>query len=146
MQQHPQTEYRMHKTVHGNAAAGAEAGAVEQFRVGGAITKAGTIYTFVPVASASKMRFRFKSDVGGTLSAAYLSPGIIPGQFTRFGDLKDGNDLVTATGNPADVTVTGNVEAMMEINDMAGEAWVLISFTEADVAAGTVTYANHCQL
>jgi len=137
MQAHPNNEYRMHKTISGDA---------DEFRPGAAIAQAGVIYTVIPVASAGRMRLRFKATVGGTLAAAFLSPGVIAGTYTRFGDALDGTDAVAITGSPNDVTITANIESVLEITDLCGEVYLLVSFTEADVAAGVVTYANYCQL
>jgi hypothetical protein len=142
MLKHPQSEYRPNQIIWGDASGDDE----EQFRPGGAITKNGSIYTIIPVASGGKFRMRFEASVGGTMVSAYLKPGITPGLYKSFYHAKDGSDPVTTTGNPADVTVTADTEALLEINDLSGEAYLLVKFTEANVAAGTVTSANICQL
>lgn len=133
--QHPQPEYRMHKTVP-----------TGQFAPGATIAQDGTIRVAIPINSAGKVRFRFKCDVGGTLVGKFLSPGIIPGDYASFDNELDGTDAVATTGLPADVTVTADTEALLEVNDLGGEAYLLVEFTEEDAAAGNVTYANYCQL
>lgn len=133
--QHPQPEYRMHKTISSG-----------EFAPGATIAQDGTIRAVIPIASAAKVRVRFQCDVGGSLVGKFLSPGLVPGDYTKFGEELDGTDAVATTGLPAAVTVTADTEALLEVNDLSGEAYLLIEFTEADVAAGTVTHANYCQL
>lgn len=132
---HPQAEYRQHRTVFEG-----------QFAPGATIAQDGTIRTIIPVASAGRFRFRFKCTVTGILSAAFLSPGIAEGTLVKFENELDGTDPVSTSGNQADVEIAANTESVMEILDLCGEAYVLISFVEGDVAAGVVTYANYCQL
>lgn len=131
----PQPGYLAHKTIP-----------KDQFAPGAAIAKNAAIRVAIPITSAGKFRFRFKCTVTGTLKAEFLSPGVLAGTYNSFQNELDGTDPVATTGNPADVTVSANTEALMEINDLAGEGYVLITFTEANVAAGVVTYANYCQL
>lgn len=135
MLQHPQAEYRSHKTISSG-----------QFAPGAAIAQSGVIREIVPINSAGRFRFRMKATVGGTLNARFLRPGIQDGTFVKFDDDLDGTAAVLTTGAPTEVTVTPNTEAVMEITDLCGEAYVLVYFTEAGSAAGTVTYANTCQL
>ncbi len=132
---HPQAEYRQHRTVFQG-----------QFAPGATIAQAGTIRTIIPISSAGRFRFRFKCDVTGTLSAAFLRPGIEAGKLVQFENELDGTDPVSTSGNPDDVTIAANVENVMEILDLCGEAYVLLSFVEDDVAAGVVTYANYSQI
>lgn len=133
--QQPQPEFRPHKTI-----------STGEFAPGATITRAGTIRVAMAIVSAGKFRFRFKCDVAGTLTGKILSPGIDGGAFANFGNALDGNDAVATTGNPADVNVTANTEALLEVSDLAGEAYILVEFTEDNSAAGVVTYANSCQL
>ncbi|MCK5649824.1 MAG: hypothetical protein KAJ42_00535 [Gemmatimonadetes bacterium] len=133
--QHPQPEYRMHKTISKG-----------QFAPGAAIAQDATIRVAIPIASAGKVRFRFECDVGGELVGKFLSPGIVPGSYTSFENELDGTDAVATTGLPAAVTVTADTEALLEVNDLGGEAYLLVEFTEEDAAAGNVTHANYCQL
>lgn len=135
MMQQPAPSYRQHQTI-----------AKGEFAPGAAISQSGTIRVAMPIVSAGKFRFRFKASVGGTLSGKIMSPSIQEGQYANFHNELDGTDPVATTGNPASVTVTANTEALLEVNDLAGEAFLLVEFTEGGSAAGTVTYANSCQL
>lgn len=135
MIQHPQAEYRSHKTLSDG-----------QFAPGAAIAQAAVIREIIPVSSAGRFRFRFKCSVAGTLNARFLSPGIEDGTFVKFDDDVDGTAAVSTTGAPAEVAVIADTEAVLAMTDLCGEAYVLVYFTEENVGAGTVTYANHCQL
>ena len=132
---HPQAEFRQHRTVFQG-----------QFAPGAAIGNAAVIRVAIPTASAGRFRFRFKCSVNGALNAAPLSPGILSGKLVEFENELDGTDPVATTGVPTQVAVTANVEAMIEMPDLSGEAYVLVWFTEEGVTTGTVTYANYCQL
>ena len=136
----PQPEYRRHQSVDRG-----------EFAPGAAIVQASTIRTIVPIASAGRFRFRFKCDVNGTLSADFLRPSIQAGKYASFDEdpNEDGSYAdaeVCSTGAPDDVAVTADTEAVLEVTDLCGESYILVSFTEADEGAGNVTYANHCQL
>lgn len=135
MLKHPQPEYRQNRSV-----------AAGQFAPGAAIAQAATIRVAIPVASAGRFRFRFKTDVAGVLTAAFLRPGATAATWVQFENDLDGTDPVSTSGNPLDVAVAADTEALMEILDLAGEAYVLLSFTEENSGAGTVTYANYCQI
>ena len=139
---HPAPEFRMHKTISEG-----------DFAPGAAFLQAATIRALVPLTSASKARIRFKASRAGTLAGKFLRPGIRGGEYASFWPADDlENAEVCTTGNPSDVSVTANTEAMMEFGtmaattDLAGEAWLLLEFTEGNVGAGTVTYCNVSQL
>jgi hypothetical protein len=134
---HRSPEFRQHQTISEGA-----------FAPGAAFDLSATIREIIAVHSAAGFRFRLKASRAGTLSAAFLRPGIAEGQFNSFRGELDGSDDVCATGNPSNVAVTADVEALLEIGagGIIGEAYLLVEFTEGGVGAGTVTYANHCQL
>lgn len=135
MIQHAQPEYRQHKTVSQG-----------QFAPGATIAQAGVIRMAIPINTAGRFRFRFECDVAGALTGKFLTPGLSAGAWDKFDNELDGTDRVATTGNPDPVVVTANTEAVLEITDLCGEAYLLVEFTEENVAAGTVTFANFCQL
>jgi len=131
---HPQAEFRQHKTLTQG-----------QFAPGATIAQGATIREAVPCASSQTVRLRFLTDVNGTLSASFLRPGLTLEEASTFDEELDGTAEVTEAGNPDDVAVTGGTEALMEVT-CAGEAWILLEFTEENVAAGTVTHLHVSQL
>lgn len=134
MRRHPQPEFRQHRTVSEG-----------DFAPGTAIAQADTARAVIPCASAQKVRVRLKTDVGGELTGAFLLPGLIPGDYAKFDEELDGTARVTTSGNPAAVTVVGGTEAVLEV-DCVGEAYLLVEFTEENVAAGTIEQLSHSQL
>lgn len=128
----PASRFRTHAAFPGTA-----------FAEGAAIAQAGTIAVAVAVGSSSRCRFRFKASVAGTLSATFLRPS----EGNKFEDGLFGGDAarLCESGNPDDVAVVADTEAVMEF-DVYGESWVLFQFTEENVAAGTVTHANVAQV
>lgn len=134
MRRPPQPEFRQHRTLTGGA-----------FAPGATITQDSTIREAIAFASAQNGRIRFKSSVAGTLSAKWLRPSLNPAFAAQFDEGVDGSAGVCATGNPLDVGVSANTEVVMEVS-CAGEAWLLLEFTEPDSGAGTVTYCNVAQL
>ena len=134
----PQPEYRRHQTV-----------ATGQFAPGATITLGGSIRTIIPIASAGRFRFRFKCSVAGSLTGKFLRPSIEDGKTASFEEDEAGDYAsaeVGATGHPDAVVVVADTEALLEVTDLCGESYILVTFTEEGSAAGTVTYANSCQL
>lgn len=76
----------------------------------------------INIGGASSARVRFKCSAGGTLKCSFMDPL--------------GQSAYT-TGNPSNVTVTANVEAMIDTNSIYGEGWALIEFVSG--GAGTVS-------
>lgn len=130
----PQPEFRQHKTVSQG-----------DFAPGTAIAQGETARVAIPVASATKLRFRMKASRAGDLDASFLRPGIQAGEYSRFDEELDGTAEVLTTGAPTTVAVSADTEALIEV-DCAGESWVLVEFTEGGVGAGVITWANYCQL
>ena len=134
MRRPPQPEFRQHRTLNGGA-----------FAPGATIAQDSTIREAIAFASAQNGRIRFKSSVAGVLSAKWLRPSLDPAFSAQFDEDVDGTAGVCVTGNPIDVAVSADTEALMVV-DCAGEGWLLLEFTEPDVGAGTVTYCNVAQL
>ena len=135
MRRAPAPEFRQHRTLIGG-----------EMEPGATIAQDSVVREAIPFTSAQNGRIRFKSSVAGTLSAAWMRPGL---QQRNAASFDDDDDLSTAavgiTGNPTDVAIAADTEGMMDVS-CAGEAWLLLSFTEPDVGAGTVTYCNVAQL
>lgn len=132
---HPQAEFRRHHTV-----------STGEFAPGAPIAQAGVIRTLVPIWSSSRVRIRFEADVSGNLRALIPPPGLVPGRYVHWDDDLEALAAISAEG-PSDKGVAINAEVIMELGtvdsgyELAGEAYVLLEFTENDLGAGTVT---HC--
>lgn len=132
---HPQPEFRQHRTVLEG-----------DFAPGATILQGATARIAIPCASAQTLRIRLKLDRAGTMAGSFLLPGTKAGEEAKF-DV--GDDLSTAakttSGNPSNVAVTANVEALMEV-DVAGEAWFLLEYTEGGAGDATVDQLSYSQL
>ncbi len=136
MRRAPQPEFRQHRTIVGDG----------EFIPGATIAQDSTIREAIAFTSAQNGRIRFKSSVAGTLSGKWLRPGLMQRNAASFDDDDDlSTAAVATTGNPTDVAVAADTEALMDVS-CAGEAWLLLEFVEPDVGAGTVTYCNVAQL
>lgn len=123
-------EIRPHRFLEdGDTTIGGSAGNGTGLASGRSVTNATEYKTLVPIAGARFFRGRLKATVAGTLRAFLL--------------LADGVTRA-ATGNPADVPVTANTEAKIDIDDLHGEGFLELSFTPS--ATGTLNYADVCQL
>ena len=89
---------------------------------GQTVANATTYQARVNIAGASSVRVRFRASVAGTLKLTFLRPDGV----TKY-----------ASGNPTDVSVSANVETLIDTNAVYGEAWALIEF----VAGGSGTVA-----
>ena len=90
----------------------------------GAVLANSEITLVIACAGARTIRARILDDVGGTLSAVFCR----------------GNEAVTeyALNNPSNVTVTANVETLMDVADHKGEPYIKFKYTA--VGAGVMGY------
>lgn len=82
-----------------------------------------------------RARIRLKATVAGTLDLKYLRPAQ-PSPFPT-----DLSTLLVYDVNPAQVAVTANVEAVMDM-DLYGEQGGVVVFTPS--GNGTITWADVC--
>jgi hypothetical protein len=100
------------------------------FTAGSPFLTAVPIGVTLPMAGAERMRVRFRtSGAGGTLAARFVRP--------------DGPDTPYTQMQPVDVTVTANVEAVLDIEPHFGEGLIRLTFTPS--GNGNITFCDASQ-
>jgi|SRR6185312_3908722 len=103
----------------------------------GAVCVASTAMSeYVAIPNKGDVRVRIKASVGGTISLHYMGPDV---------DVTAGTGTEYSTGNPADVTVTADTEAMVDTGKDTdahpmGEGYVKITYTPS--GSGTITFCD----
>jgi hypothetical protein len=101
-----------------------------EFTAGAPFLNAVPIHVIVPMAGAVRARIRFQtSGAGGTLSARFLRP--------------DGSDAPYIQSQPVDLTVTVDVESVLEIDPHYGEGLLKLSFLPS--GNGSVVFCDASQ-
>lgn len=121
MPKHPDHGPRIYRNLGGELAPGAT------------VASGATVGVLVPIFGYEEVRIRLKTTSGaGTLKATFIRPdgdGAFP---------DDGTHRHT-TGNPADVSVSAATEAMMEVSDLRGEAYLLVEYVDDGVTGPGTT-------
>lgn len=101
---------------------------------GVALSEGGTLSQLVPIAGMLRMRVRALVTGGAaTLRARFVYPDT--------NGLFDEANLHT-TGSPADVVLVADTEGLMEIAELFGEAFLLISLIDAGGGAPVATISR----
>lgn len=96
-----------------------------------AMSEGGTLSEMIPIAGMLRMRVRaLVSGGAATLRAAFVFPD-------ADGFFAEAN--LHTTGNPADVVLVAGTEGLMEISELYGEAFLLISLIDAGGGAPVAT-------
>lgn len=99
---------------------------------GAAVADLGVLRAFVPVFGLLRARVRVQLVSGdGTFAVRFVQPNL-DGTFPD-----DGTGLHT-TGQPADLAVADTDEGVIEISDLFGEGYLMIQYTDAATAGGSV--------
>jgi hypothetical protein len=105
-------------------------------KAGATCANATAIAEYVAIPNKGDVRARIKATVGGTLSMHYMGPDV---------DVAAGTGTEYTTGNPTDVTVTANTEAMIDTGKDTdahpiGEGYVKVIYTPS--GSGTITFCD----